>query len=138
MDFVKRVKATARSMIPLQDGGRTPFVIAQNRGLYLERTADGTEIYDTCERAPLSAGLSLVAPAGHRANPYAFNHRNAAQHYNTYSDISVPGFLRTIHGDNKSNPAQLGRTRNWSKGQTEAALSRHFGITADGLRELLP
>lgn len=137
-DFVKRTKAFARGMIPLQGGGRTPFAIAHNRGLYLEQTADGAEIYDTCERAPLSAGLSLVAPVSHPGNPHAFNHRKTAQHYNTFSDISVPAFLRTIHGDNKSNPAQLGLTRKWRPQQVEASLQQHFGFTRDGLKALLP
>jgi len=137
-DFIKRTKAFARGMIPLQGDGETPFIIAHNRGLYLEKTATGAELYDTCERAPLSTGMSLVAPVGCDSNPYAFNHRKIAQHYNTFSDISVPAFLRTIHGDNKSNPAQMGLTRKWRPKQTEAALEQHFGFTLDGIKELLP
>ena len=136
-DFVKRTKAFARGMIPLQGEGETPFVIAHNRGLYLEKTEDGTKVFDTCERAPLSAGLALVAPVAHGGNPYTFNHRKIAQHYNTFSDITVPAFVRTIHGDNKSNPAKMGLTGKWRPNQVEAALQEHFGFTADGLRDLL-
>ncbi|WP_291729374.1 glycosyltransferase [Leisingera sp. F5] len=137
-NFVKRTKGFARGMIPLQGEGQTPFIIAHNRGLYLEKTAKGAELYDTCERSPLSTGLSLVAPADHPANPYAFNHRKIAQHYNTFSDISVPAFLRTIHGDNKSDPAQMGLTRKWPAHQIQDALNEHFGYTAAQLKALLP
>lgn len=137
-EFAARTKAFARGMIPLQGDGETPFIIAHNRGLYLEKTGDGAELYDTCERSPLSTGMSLVAPAGSDHNPYAFNHRKIAQHYNTFSDISVPAFLRTIHGDNKSNPTHMGLTRKWRPKQAEAALEQHFGFTLDRVRELLP
>ncbi|WP_264212169.1 putative rhamnosyl transferase [Leisingera thetidis] len=137
-DFVKRTKALARGMIPVQGGGRTPFAIAHNRGLYLEKTAAGPEIYDTCEWAPLSTGLSLVAPVSHKGNPYSCNHRKIAQHYNTVSDISVPAFLRSIHGDNKSKPAQMGLTRKGTRAEAEAALEQHFGYTMAELAGLLP
>ena len=101
MDFVRRTKAIAQAMIPMQ-GEDTPFIIANNRGFYLKGRGQAAEIFDTCERAPLSVGTSLVGPAGNPMNPYRFNHRKFPQHFNTFSDISAPYFLRSIHGDNKS------------------------------------
>ncbi|KIC08693.1 hypothetical protein RA19_18710 [Leisingera sp. ANG-M1] len=136
-DFVKRTKGIARGMIPLQGGGETPFFIAHNRGFYLEKGASGARVFDTCERSPLSAGLALAAPAGHTSNPYTYNHRKIAQHCNTFSDATVPAFIRTIHGDNKSNPAKMGLTGKWRPKHVEAALQQHFGFTSDELKDLL-
>ncbi|MFW8635042.1 glycosyltransferase [Cribrihabitans pelagius] len=135
--FVRRTKALARGLIPVQ-GAETPFIIAHNRGFYLERQAKRAALIDTCERAPLSAGAALVAPAGHGGTPYAVNHRRFAQHYNTFSDISVPAFLRTIHGDNKSTPAKNGISGAWSAARRATALRRHFGLELEELEVLLP
>ena len=135
-DFVRRAKHLAQGMIPLQ-GAKTPFVLANNRGFYAHKSEAGVEVYDACEKAPLSTGTALVAPAGHGANPYRFNHRKFAQHFNTFSDISVPSFVRTIHGDNKSQPTQMGITRKWSREQIEAGLKQHFDLSVDGLQDML-
>jgi len=136
IDFVRRSKHLAQGMIPLQ-GAETPFVLANNRGFYAQKTDAGVEVYDACEKAPLSTGTALVAPVGHGGNPYRYNHRKFAQHFNTFSDISVPSFVRTIHGDNKSDPTQMGRTHKWRPEQIEAGLKQHFDLTVSGLQELL-
>ncbi len=135
MDFVTRTKAIAKTMIPMQ-GGNTPFILANNRGFYLKGRGEEAEIFDTCERAPLSVGTSLVAPKGHPMNPYRFNHRKFPQHFNTFSDISAPYFLRSIHGDNKSDPTLMGQTRTWRKKVLQRNLKRHFGVTMDELRNI--
>ncbi|WP_040104279.1 glycosyltransferase [Phaeobacter gallaeciensis] len=141
LDYIARNRRLAMGMIPLQ-GADTPFILANNRGLYLRRTEgrDGPEdeIFDACEKAPLSVGAALVAPVGYGANPYRYNHRRYAQHWNTFSDISTPGFLRTIHGDNKSNPAQMGITHKLSEAEIASELDRHFAMTPDQLRDVLP
>ncbi|APX15966.1 hypothetical protein BWR17_09025 [Phaeobacter inhibens] len=141
LDYVARNRRLAMGLIPLQSGN-TPFILANNRGLYLRRTQgpDGPtdEIFDACEKAPLSVGAALVAPVEYRDNPYRYNHRRYAQHWNTYSDISTPGFLRTIHGDNKSRPAQMGITHKMSDTEIATALDRHFAMTPDQLRDVLP
>lgn len=134
-DFVRRTKKFAHALLKMQ-GPKTPFIIAYNRGFYVRSTGDETEIFDACERAPLSTGTTLVAPAGSGMNPYRFNHRKLAQHFNTFSDISVPAFIRTIHGDNKSNPAQMGLTHKMDEAGIARALDRHFGMTLDDLRAL--
>ncbi len=135
MNFVKRTKRIAGGLMKL-NGPKTPFVIAYNRGFYVRSTGDKIELFDACERAPLSTGTTLVAPAGHGANPYRFNHRKLAQHFNTYSDISVPAFIRTIHGDNKSNPAQMGLTHKLSQEDIAKQLKAHFDVTPDDLKAL--
>ncbi len=134
-NFVKRTKNFARSMIRMQ-GKRTPFIIAYNRGFYLRGRGPEAEVYDTCERAPLSAGTALVAPADDRMNPYRYNHRKFAQYFNTFTDISGPFFLRSIHGDNKSNPSEMGDTRQWSERILRRNLKRHFDLTPEQLQEI--
>ena len=134
-DFVKRTKHNANALLKMQ-GPKTPFIIAYNRGFYVRSTEGKVEIFDACERAPLSTGTALVAPAGSGLNPYRFNHRKFAQHFNTFSDISVPAFIRTIHGDNKSNPAQMGLTHKMEEAEIAKQVAKHFDMTLDDLRAL--
>jgi len=135
LDFIKRTKRLANGLLQMQ-GPDTPFIIAYNRGFYVRNTQGETEVFDACERAPLSTGTTLVARVDHPANPYRFNHRKLAQHYNTFSDISVPAFIRTIHGDNKSNPAQMGITHKMKPQKIKEQLIRHFGVSPDDLSAL--
>jgi hypothetical protein len=114
-----------------------PQVISCNRGFYV-RLHDGeeNEVFDACERAPLSTGTALLAPAAYHRNPYRYNHRQLLQHYTTYSDISTPGFIRTIHGDNKSTPTQMGLTRTMGPRALKQALLENFGLTLADLKAL--
>ncbi len=136
IDFVRRCKHLAQGMVPLQ-GADTPFILANNRGFYAHKSDAGIEVYDACEMAPLSTGTALVAPVAHGANPYRYNHRKFAQHFNTLSDISVPSFVRTIHGDNKSDPTQMGLIRKWGNDRIEAELKQHFDLSVNALQDLL-
>jgi len=135
LDFISRTKRLAYGLLELQ-GPDIPFIIAYNRGFYVRTTKAKAEVFDACERAPLSTGTALVARKDHPANPYRFNHRKLAQHYNTLSDISVPGFIRTIHGDNKSNPAQMGITHKMPAKKIQDQLTRHFGVSLNDLTVL--
>lgn len=135
LDFIKRTRHLANGLLQLQ-GPDTPFILAYNRGFYVRTTKGDTEVFDACERAPLSTGTALVARVDHPANPYRYNHRKLAQHYNTFSDISVPGFIRTIHGDNKSNPAQMGLTHKMKPKDISDRLATHFGVSLDQLAAL--
>ena len=135
IDFVARTRRLAQGLLALQ-GPDIPFVIAHNRGFYVRATVDGNEVFDARERAPLSTGTTLVARPGHGPNPYRFVHRKLAQHYNTYSDISVPAFIRTIHGDNKSTPTQMGITHKMKPPEIDRQLRAHFGVTLDQMKAL--
>lgn len=136
-DFIARTRRLALGLLDLQ-GPDTPFIIAYNRGFYIRfREGDeDNELFDAVERAPLSAGTTLVAPADYPGTPYRFNHRALAQHHNTFTDISAPAFVRTIHGDNKSNPTQMGMTGKMKKRVLERQIKRHFGLRPDLLRKL--
>lgn len=134
-DFVRRTKRLAQGLVALR-GPERPVVIAYNRGFYVDSTGRVPEVFDACERAPLSTGTTLVAPVAYKNNPYRYVHRKLAQHYDCYSDISVPAFIRSIHGDNKSNPTQMGLTRKMKPEAVAAALREHFHIGLDELRAL--
>lgn len=135
LDFVRRTRSLASGLLPLQPAGSS-FVIAHNRGFYLRATPEGPEVFDAIEQAPLSAGTALVTPVGSGANPYKFNHRKLARHFNLYSDMQVPAYIRTIHGDNKSEPAQTGITRSMIPEEIDASLQLHFGQSLAGLKAL--
>lgn len=135
LDFVRRTKALAAGILPLQPSGGS-FVIAYNRGFYLRATPEGPEVFDAVELSPLSVGTSLVAPAASWANPYRYNHRKLASHFNIYSDVTVPAYIRTIHGDNKSDPTQTGETHKMDEAAIGAELHAHFGLTLDAMKAI--
>lgn len=136
LDFVARTRARALGLLAMQDP-TTPTIIAHNKGFYVHRMDGGdNQIISTTERAPLSTGTALLAPAGYHRNPYRYNHRALAQHYTTYSDISVPAFIRTVHGDNKSNPTQMGLTHNVPPARLKKSVMKHFGQTLADLKAL--
>lgn len=135
MDFVRRTKALAKGILPLQPPGGS-FVIAHNRGFYLQATPAGPKVFDAIEQTPLSAGTALVAPSASWANPYRYNHRKLASHFNIYSDVTVPAYIRTIHGDNKSDPAQTGVTHKMNEAALDAGLQQHFGMTLEALKAI--
>lgn len=135
IDFIKRTKHLAAGLLDVQ-GPDTPFVIAYNRGFYVETKDGGNDVFDACERAPLSTGTTLVAPVDYPRNPYRYVHRVLAQHYNTFSDISVPAFIRTVHGDNKSNPTQMGLIRKMRPKVIKQQIMQHFGVEMATLEAL--
>ena len=134
-NYVRRLKKVA-SVLKGMHRREVLHVISFNRGFYVRMQEGGNEVFDSCERAPLSAGTALLASAKYPRNPYRYNHRQLAQYYNSYSDITVPSFIRTIHGDNKSNPAQMGLTHQMRPKTMAAELIKHFGIDLDVLRQL--
>ena len=136
VDYIARTKRRAAGLVAVQ-GASTPFVIAYNRGFYLQRSEAGeAKVFDAIERAPLSVGTALVRPAGTGENPYRYNHRKFAQHYNTFSDITVPGFIRTHHWDNHSEPAIMGRKDEMTAEDIDADLRAHFGLSLAALKAI--
>jgi hypothetical protein len=136
-DYVARCKRLAAGLLPLQTSVETPFAMAFNRGLYLVREeGQPPVVMDSCERAPLSAGTALVRPVSGKGNPYRYNHRKFAQHYPLFSDISVPSFIRTVHGDNHSTPAMMGLTARQSEAEIDADLHAHFGLSLSALKAI--
>ncbi|MDF9304491.1 putative rhamnosyl transferase [Tritonibacter mobilis] len=135
--YVARCKRLAAGLVPLQTEAVSPIALAFNRGYYLIREeGQPPVVMDSCERAPLSAGTALVQPVAARGNPYRYNHRKFAQHYTLYSDISVPSFVRTVHGDNHSTPAMMGLTARQSDAEIDADLQRHFDLSLSDLKAI--
>jgi hypothetical protein len=135
LNYIRRLRRLATGLLQVQDP-ETPQVITFNRGVYLRLREGENEVFDTCERAPLSAGTALLAPVGYPRNPYRYNHRQLLQHYTTYSDISVPAFIRSIHEDNKSTPTQMGLTHALGPRALARQIRSHFGLTLSDLRAL--
>jgi hypothetical protein len=128
LDYIRRLRRTARGLLRLQPPD-VPQVISFNRGVYLRLREGGNEVFDACERAPLSTGTALLAPVAYHRNPYRYNHRQLPQYYNTYSDITTPAFIRTIHGDNKSTPTQMGLTHSMGPEALDQMVDTHFGLS---------
>ena len=134
-NFIRRTKHLSRGLFHFHEDP-PPTIIAYNRGFYVRKGEGENEVFDASERAPLSTGVTLVAPLSHGTNPYRFVHRRFAQHYNTYSDISVPSFIRTIHGDNKSTPTVFGLSHKMQPGHIAKELKTHFDVDISFLRTL--
>ncbi len=136
INYIRRLKWICRTLHKMHPKTET-YAIAFNRGFYVRREEGGeNEVFDAVERAPLSTGTALLAPVSYHRNPYRYNHRALPQHYNTYSDISVPAFIRTIHGDNKSTPTQMGLTHKMKPPAMDAALQKGFGVSLDEMKTL--
>lgn len=135
INYISRLKWICRNLHKMHPKTE-PYAISFNRGFYLRRMAGENDVFDAVERAPLSAGTALLAPLDYPRNPYRYNHRALPQHYNMYSDISVPAFIRTIHGDNKSTPTQMGLTHEMTPEHIDAALQSGFGVTLKELKTL--
>lgn len=134
-DFVARTKRLAKGLVALRSP-EAPVIIAYNRGFYVDTADGGNEVFDACERAPLSTGTTLVAPVDYKNNPYRYVHRKFPQHYDCYSDISVPAFIRSVHGDNKSNPTQMGLTRKMKPKDIATAIRTHFHLNLEDLKAI--
>ncbi len=136
INYIRRLKWICRNLLKMHPLTES-YAIAFNRGFYVRREADvANEVFDAVERAPLSTGTALLAPVGYHRNPYRYNHRALPQHYNTYSDISVPAYIRTIHGDNKSTPTQMGITHKLKPERIDAELQKGFGVTLAEMQAL--
>lgn len=135
LEYIRRTKEMARCLLPLQQPG-TSFAIAHNRGFYLRATVDGPEVFDAIEQSPLSVGTALVVPPERDENPYRYNHRKLARHYNLYMDSQAPAYIRTIHGDNKSDPALTGITHRMEVPELDSCLRKHFGTSLDLLKAI--
>lgn len=135
VNFVKRIRHMARALLQIH-GPQSHTMISHNSGFYVDLRTDPVEVFDSRERQPLSVGSALLSPMDKPGNPYSYNHRKFAQHYNLYSDLTVPAFLRSLHPDNKSNPAQLGIVRKLKPHQIARRVKRHFEVDLEDLLAL--
>jgi hypothetical protein len=136
LEMVARAKMMARRVIDWQED-HTPSILCWNKGFYFDVNPEGPNVLtDTYLRAPLAIGNVLIHRAGDGHNPYRYNHKNFAAHYNCYSDISQPGFIRSIHMNNTSTPQLEPRRGELPEEEVNRQIRRHFGLDADALRAL--
>ena len=120
-DYVETLRRRARRVARV-GGWERPVVLAFNRGLYVDTAS--RRIFDATERLPLSVGTAMVAPSGHDDNVYARNHRLLPEFYDTWQEATTPMWIRTVHGDNDSEPTVVGRTGLLDSAGIDAALGR--------------
>lgn len=129
-----RIRAVADNMLQVRQG-RKPFVIAFNRGFYLDRQAD-VPITEWFERAPLGIGLAMVTPKGDHATVFRRNHRNLIEYYDCYSEVERPMWIRSVHEDNDSTAAPQGRPGTMPPRGIKRVLLDGFGLTPETLAAL--
>ena len=108
-DFIARMRAKVRALMPLQQG-EAPLIVAFNRGYLADLSGPRPAISAVVERLPMSCGTAMLAPAGSDDNVYRRNHRWLPQFFDTFSEAHSPAWLRTAHGDNDSDVTSMGRT----------------------------
>ena len=121
LDYVAHLRRRTRRVLRVSGWDR-PAVLAFNRGLYVDTGAG--RLFDATERLPLSVGTALAAPAGHRDNVYARNHRILPEFYDSWQEATTPMWIRSVHGDNDSEPTVVGRTGLMDDEGIDAALAR--------------
>lgn len=139
LELVERAKRVGRGLLDLNasQGPVSPTMMCWNKGFYLDVSDSGeNSLTDTYLRAPLAIGTTLMHGSEDGHNPYRYNHKNFAQHYNCYSDISAPGFIRSIHPGNSSTPQLEPRRGELPAARVTRQIRRHFGLDADALRAL--
>lgn len=134
--FVERLKHLSQGLLRLHDED-VPTIISFNKGFYVELDPDGpNNVYDTVEREPLSTGTTLLSRSDFKLNPYRYNHRAAAQHFNTYTEISVPGFLRTIHDENIQRVLKRGVQEQLGPRRIARLIEEHFEMPFEAVQGL--
>lgn len=131
---VGRIRAVADNMLAVRED-KKPFVIAFNRGLYLDPKSE-TPITEWYERAPLGIGLAMVTPKGDHATVFRRNHRNLVEYYDCYSEVARPMWIRSVHGDNDSTAQPQGRAGALRPRGVRRVLADGFGLTPEMLDEL--
>ena len=136
LDFIARIKRTGRALLPLHRKS-TPILMNFNRGFFVDLSEGAPRrVIDVTERAPLALGTTLLHLNGQNVTPYRYNHRNFPLHYNLYTDVDVPAFLRTVHGFNASTPYRSGWSERMEEAECLALVERHFGMDAAHMASL--
>ena len=129
-----RIRAVADSMLQVRTDTK-PFIIAFNRGLYLDSSAE-QPITEWYERAPLGIGLAMVTPKGDHATVFRRNHRNLVEYYDCYTEVGRPMWIRSVHDDNDSTAQPQGRAGSLRQRGVKRALWDGFGLTPEMLKGL--
>ena len=129
--YVARLRATIEQVAPLTPNA--PFAVAYHKGYYLDLSTPEPVFYEMVENLPLGLALSATAPINWRSNIYAWNHRYVPKKCNTYIDVKVPSFIRTMHDANDApRTAGLGG-KEMRRADIEPVLKSSFGLEWDDL-----
>ncbi|MFK7838204.1 MAG: glycosyltransferase [Sulfitobacter sp.] len=126
-----RIRAVAQNLLQIRED-KKPFVIAFNRGLYLDPAAD-TPVTEWYERAPLGIGLAMVTKVGDHATVFRRNHRHLTQYYDCYTEVGRPMWIRSVHQDNDSSAQPSGRAGHMRPRGIKRLLWDGFGLTHEML-----
>ena len=129
-----RIRAVADNLLQVRVD-KKPFVIAFNRGLYLDPKAT-SPISEWYERAPLGIGLAMVTPKGDHATVFRRNHRNLVEYYDCYTEVGRPMWIRSVHEDNDSSATPQGRAGPLRPKGVRRILWDGFGLTPEMLENL--
>ena len=135
-ETIGRLRHLTHTLLPLRNR-KEPFAIAFNRGFYFDLTNPDQMITECYEKTPLGVGMALVAPVESRQNVFRRNHRSAGQHYNCYTEIVKPMFIRTVHQDNDSSAETTGHKGRTPQAKVERILRDNFGVDMDMLKGLM-
>ena len=133
-ETITRIRAVADAMLPVRPD-KKPFVIAFNRGFYMEPKAEAP-ISEWYERAPLGIGLAMVTPKGDHATVFRRNHRNLVEYYDCYTEVARPMWIRSVHADNDSAASPQGRAGPLRPKGIKRVLWDGFGLTPEMLEGL--
>lgn len=129
-----RIRAVGDAVLQVRPDDK-PFIIAFNRGLYLDAAAD-QPLSEWYERAPLGIGLAMVTAKGDHATVFRRNHRNLVEYYDCYTEIAKPMWIRSVHEDNDSTATPQGRAGPLRPRGVKRVLWDGFGLTAEMLEGL--
>lgn len=124
-EFIARLRATLRPLVPLQQG-QEPLIVAFNRGYTVDLAGPRPVFTPVVERLPLGCGTAMLVPAGHPDNIYLRNHRWLPQFFDVFSEARTPSWLRSVHGDNDSDGATMGRSLALAPADLGAELAAGF------------
>ncbi len=133
-ETVARIRAVGDAHLQVRPDDK-PFIIAFNRGLYLDPKA-AEPLSEWYERAPLGIGLAMVTAKGDHATVFRRNHRNLVEYYDCYTEIAKPMWIRSVHEDNDSSATPQGRAGALRPRGIKRVLWDGFGLTSEMLEGL--
>lgn len=134
VEAIERTHRIAPHLAQVTQGD--PFVISYQSGVFAKLGGDAPVIKYVSVRNPPGTGPILVAPVDYPGNIYRRNHRALAQFYPVFSDATPRMFLRTMHQDNDSDPAEPGKSKTLGPKRAATVLKSSFGINPDSMAAL--
>ncbi|MGR3485045.1 MAG: glycosyltransferase [Paracoccaceae bacterium] len=105
------------------------LVIGTQRGYFLTLGGEGGPVIrEVVERLPIGIGLSMTAPRGAPDTVFARDHRKLPEYFDTITEATTPGYVRTVHAGNDSDAEVTGRVLDTPQAQIVATLRERFGL----------